>query len=120
MNAIEKGITHAEVDRINWPLSESQSETKYSFLEKRNSKCLILVMSKGFLKCFENNFHLVECKCLHCLSSTLKNVKKKIPADVLKRMVSKKFSLFLTLVNNLYQYILKTPTTVFLTYKVKT
>lgn len=38
---------------------------------------------------------------------------KKIPADVLKRMVSKKFSLFLTLVNNLYQYILKTPTTVF-------
>lgn len=76
MNAIEKGITHAEVDRINWPLSESQSETKYSFLEKRNSRCLILVMSKGFLKCFENNFHLVECKCLHCLSSTLKNVKK--------------------------------------------
>ena len=75
MNAIEKGITHAEVHRINWPLSESQSETKYSFLEKRNSRCLILVMSKGFLKCFENNFHLVEC--LHCLSSTLKNVKKK-------------------------------------------
>ena len=120
MNAIEKGITHAEVDRINWPLSESQSETKYSFLEKRNSKCLILVMSKGFLKCFENN--LVIWSNANAFTAFLLRSKmsKKIPADVLKRMVSKKFSLFLTLVNNLYQYILKTPTTVFLTYKMKT